>query len=102
MTKHAVILTGGKQFLVKENDEILVQNTSGKENDNIELDTLAVFDGENVVSLGTPVLPTKTKALVVANVKGDKVRISRFKAKVRIRKVTGFRPQLTKIKILSI
>lgn len=102
MIKHAVILTGGKQFLVKENDEILVQNTSGKENDNLELETLAIFDGENTVSLGTPVLPTKTKAVIVANVKGDKVRISRFKAKVRYRKVTGFRPQLTKIKILSI
>lgn len=102
MIKHAVILSGGQQFLVKENDEILVQSTSGAENDNIELDTLAIFDGENAVALGTPVLPTKTKAVVVANVKGDKVRISRFKAKVRYRKVTGFRPQLTKIKIISI
>ena len=102
MIKHAVILSGGQQFLVKENDEILVQNTSNAENDNIELDTLAIFDGENSVALGTPVLPTKTKAVVIANVKGDKVRISRFKAKVRYRKVTGFRPQLTKIKIISI
>lgn len=102
MVKHAVIQTGGKQFLVQENDEIIVQLLSGKENDPLELDTLAVFDGADAVSLGTPVLPAKTKAVIVGHVKGDKVRISRFKAKVRYRKTTGFRPQLTKIKILSI
>ncbi len=102
MAKHAVIRTGGKQFLVQENDEILVQNTSGKEKDTIELDTLAVFDGPEAVSLGTPVLPNRTKAVIVSHVKGDKVKVSRFKAKVRYRKVTGFRAQLTKIKILSI
>ena len=102
MTKVAVIQTGGKQFLVKENDEIIVSRTDGKENDTIELDTLAIFDGENAMSIGTPVLPTRTKAVIVGDVKGDKVRIARFKAKVRYRKVTGFRPQLTKIKILSI
>ncbi len=102
MTKHAVIRTGGKQYLVKENDEILVEKTAGAENDTIELDTLAVFDGADALSLGTPVLPGRTKAKIVGSVKGDKVRVARFKAKVRYRKVTGFRPQLTKIKILSI
>lgn len=102
MTKIAVIRTGGKQYLVKENDEILVQNTSGKEKDTIELETLAVFDGEDKVSLGNPLLPTSAKAVIVENVKGGKVRVARFKAKVRYRKVNGFRPQLTKIKIVSI
>lgn len=102
MAKHAVIQTGGKQFLVKENDEIIVQNTSGKEKDTIELDTLAVFDGTEALSLGTPVLPNRTKAVIVSHLKGDKVQIARFKAKVRYRKVTGFRSQLTKIKIVSI
>lgn len=102
MTKTAVIKAGGKQYLVKENDEILIESTHANEKDTIELETLAVFDGQDSLNIGSPVLADKTKALVVAHLKGDKIRISRFKAKVRYRKVRGFRPQLTKIKILSI
>ncbi len=98
----AVIRTGGKQYLVKENDEIVVAQTSAKEKETIELETLAVFDDENTVQLGSPSISAPAKAVVVGNLKGDKVRISRFKAKVRYRKLKGFRPQLSKIKITSI
>ena len=102
MTKTAVVRASGKQYLVKENDEIYVQSTSGKEKETIELETLAVFDGQDALSIGAPVLDNKTNAIIVEHVKGDKTRVARFKAKVRYRKVRGFRPQLTKIKILSI
>jgi large subunit ribosomal protein L21 len=36
------------------------------------------------------------------NLKGEKIRVARFKSKVRYRKVRGFRPQLTKLKVGSI
>ncbi|NTU74419.1 50S ribosomal protein L21 [Candidatus Roizmanbacteria bacterium] len=103
MAKHAVIQTGGKQYIVKENDEILIQKIDTPENEKVEFETLAVFDNENSeVELGAPLVSSKTKAQVVAHVKGDKVRVAKFKAKVRYRKVAGFRPQLTKVKILSV
>lgn len=49
-----------------------------------------------------PTLKTQVKATVVESIKGDKVVTARFKAKARYRKVKGFRPQLTKVKIVSI
>jgi len=54
------------------------------------------------LELGTPTLSSKIKATVIDHLKGDKIRVARFKAKSRYRKVKGFRAQLTKIKILKI
>ncbi|MDH7476630.1 MAG: 50S ribosomal protein L21 [Microgenomates group bacterium] len=99
MAKLAVIKTGGKQYLVKEGDEIYVDRIEGKKNDQIKLETLAIFEEEKEVAIGQPRLQTQTEAVIIEQAKGEKIRVARFKAKVRYRKVKGFRPQLTKIKI---
>lgn len=100
--RYAVIKTGGKQYLVKEKDEFYVDRFEGKEKDKIDLDTLMIFDDNQELELGTPILKEKVKAEIVEHVKGDKIRVARFKSKVRYRKVKGFRPYLTKIKIIKI
>jgi large subunit ribosomal protein L21 len=102
MAKCAVIQTGGKQYLVKKDQEIYVDRLDAKENDTIELDSLATFDEEKGdIDLHTKE-PGKVQATVVAHMKGDKVRVAKFKAKVRYRKVRGFRPYLTQLKIARI
>lgn len=103
MAKLAVVKTGGKQYLVKENDEIFVDKLALEKGKKLELETLAIIDSENgAVTLGKPLLKEKTKAEVLDTVQGDKVRVARFKAKVRYRKTRGFRAQLSKVKILKI
>ncbi|KKR31166.1 MAG: 50S ribosomal protein L21 [Candidatus Gottesmanbacteria bacterium GW2011_GWC2_39_8] len=103
MVTFAVVKTGGQQFLVKENDVITVSKLEKKDKEKIELETLAIFDDEGKsVEIGTPYLTKKVRAEVVAQGKGLKIRVARFKAKSRYRKVTGFRPQLTTLKILKI
>lgn len=103
MANYAVVKSGGKQYLVKENDSITVDRLPNKDKEKIDLETLAIFDTEGkTFELGTPFLTKKVKAEVIVTGKGEKIRISRFKAKVRYRKVRGFRPQLTTLKILKI
>jgi len=103
MTKIAVVRTGGKQYLVKENDIITVDQIEGKEKDKMELETLAVFDETgDKLDLGTPQTKTKVSAEIVENIRGEKIRVAKFKSKVRYRKVKGFRARLSKIKILKI
>ncbi len=103
MTKFAVIKAGGKQYLVKKDDEIVVDNLKTKETANVELETLAIFDTDKEkIVLGTPFLKEKIKAKILKNLRGDKIRVAKFRAKVRYRKIKGFRPTLTKIKILDI
>lgn len=101
--KYAVVQTGGKQYLVKENDEIYVDRLTYKINDEIELKTLLSgnFDDTDI-NIGTPSLSSQVKAKLVDNIKGEKIRILRFKAKSRYRKRRGFRPFLTKLKIIQI
>ena len=101
MAKMAVIKTGGKQYLVKEQDEIFVDRLEGNQNDKIDLETLAILEAD-AVKLGEPILNEKVEAIIVDQVKGDKIRVAKFKSKVRYRKVRGFRQMLSKIKINTI
>lgn len=103
MLKYAVVKTGGKQYLVKDNLEITVDRVLQKEGEEILLQALSIFDDKgDSLELGMPFLPRKIKAKVVSHLKGEKLRIAHFKAKVRYRKVKGFRPMLSRIKIIKI
>lgn len=99
MSKLAVIKTGGKQYLVSENDEIIVDRIPDQKTKSIEVETLAIFGEDGKKLEFSPTLKTKVKVTVLENILGDKVRVAKFKSKVRYRKVKGFRASLTKIKI---
>lgn len=101
--KFAVIKTGGKQYVVSENDEVVVDNLNQDVDATIEFEKLAEGDVEaETITLGKPTLPTSVKGKVVENMKGDKIRVARYKSKTRYRKVTGFRPMLSRVKIVSL
>jgi large subunit ribosomal protein L21 len=103
MTKLAVIKIGGKQYLVKKNDELYVDRVDAKQNSVFSIVKLAEFDAEkNKINLGNPILKLKSKAKVLDHLKDEKIRIMTYKAKSRYRKTKGFRASLTKIKIIEI
>lgn len=100
--KFAVIRSGGKQYIVQESQELFVDNivTDKKE---LELPILLAWDSEkSTVEVGVPTLKTVAKVNVLDQIKGDKTRVMRFKSKTRYSKTRGFRPMLTKIKVVSI
>ncbi len=100
--KKAVIKVGGKQYLVAEKETLLV-DLLPEGTEELELDALLVIDGDDV-KVGTPTVKgAKVKAKVTAPlVKGDKIRIIRFKAKKRIHKEMGHRQKYSAIEITSI
>ncbi|OGK20299.1 50S ribosomal protein L21 [Candidatus Roizmanbacteria bacterium RIFCSPHIGHO2_02_FULL_37_13b] len=99
----AVIKSGNKQYFVREGEEIYVDNLNKKEGEKIELETLLISDDDGAkLDLGTPNAKSKVSVQVLQNLKGDKVRVARFKSKTRYHKVKGFRAKLSKIKILKI
>ena len=103
MAKLAVIKTGGKQYLVEENQELVVDHLKKKQNEVISLEVLGIFDQDKQsITLGSPSLKEKAQAKLLEHFKGDKTRVARFRAKVRYRKVRGFRPALSKIRITKI
>lgn len=103
MVMYSVVKTGGKQYLVHDGMEITVDLMDVEKGKKVELEALLKFDDEGkTFELGTPFLKEKVNAEVVDNVLGEKIRIARFKAKSRERKVRGFRSKLTKLKIVKV
>lgn len=100
---YAVIRTGGKQYKVKEGDIIEVDRLPVEKDKEIVFDDalLRVRDGQ--IEIGTPILlDVRVKARVLDQIKGEKIQIAKFKAKVRYRRAMGFRPMLTRVKIEKI
>lgn len=100
--KKAVIATGGKQYLVAQNETLEVELLK-QEGKTATFVPLLVIDGDNV-TVGTPeVSGVKVTAEIVEDeVKGEKVTAIRYKAKKRVRKVRGHRQRHTVIKITKI
>lgn len=103
MSNIAVVKTGGKQYLAKAGETLVVDKIASEVGQMVELPILATFseDGKNI-ELGMPFIERKALCVVLEQGKGDKIRVAKFKAKVRYRKVTGFRPSLTRLSIKSI
>ncbi len=101
--KHAVIVTGGKQYRVAEGDVIFVEKLDAAAGESVKFDrVLALVDGENVV-FGKPVIEGATvSANVVKNGKAAKVRVYKMKPKKGYRRTQGHRQPYTKVQIESI
>ncbi len=101
MNDLAVIQTGGKQYVVKKDDIIDIELIEGfKKDDSIEFDDVLLTKKGDTVNVGKPfVKNAKVKGSVIEQIKGDKIRILRFKAKSRYRRRIGHRQNYLKVKI---
>jgi large subunit ribosomal protein L21 len=98
----AVVKVGGKQYIVAEKETLLVDRLPDGTKE-LALDALLTIDGETSV-VGTPTVKgVKVSAKVVeAEVKGDKIRVIRYKAKKRVHKENGHRQKYSRIEITTI
>ncbi len=101
--KYAVIKTGGKQYKVAEGDVITVERVATDVESTITFNEVLFVADEGKVSFGQPFLAdVLVTGKVLENIRGEKIRIAKFKAKARYRRVTGHRQELSKIQIASI
>jgi large subunit ribosomal protein L21 len=99
MADYAIIKLGGKQYVVREGEKLLVDRLPLDENKTFKPDV--IFTSGN----GKPDLAPKgspVTAKVLAHVKGDKIRIGKYRRRTGYRRHTGFRSSLTQIQIESI
>lgn len=101
--KHAVILTGGKQYRVAEGDVIFVEKLCAEAGETVKFDSvLAVIDDESSV-FGTPVIEgASVSANVLKNGKSKKIRVYKMKPKKGYRRTQGHRQPYTKVQIETI
>ncbi len=101
--KHAVIVTGGKQYRVAEGDVIFIEKLDVQSGDTVKFDqVLAVIDEENSVFGAPTVAGATVTANVVKNGKGKKIRVYKMKPKKGYRRTQGHRQPYTKVQIEAI
>jgi len=96
---YAIIEVAGKQYRVREGERLLVDRLPREEGSAFS-PTVLLLGGD-----GGPVLEPAGGAVtarVVADVKGPKIRIGKYKKRTGYRRHTGFRASLTQIEIESI
>jgi len=100
---YAVILTGGKQYRVKEGDLLSVEKLGIEPGRKVGFDeVLLIEDGESVL-VGTPVLENAlVRAEVVETYKDEKILVFKKKRRKQFRRTRGHRQQLTKVRVEGI
>ena len=98
----AVIKTGGKQYRVQVGDVIYVEKMNAEVDSVVNFDVLLCGEGDQV-TVGTPVVEgAKVEGKVLAQGKGDKIVVFKFKAKKGYRRTNGHRQPFTKVEITNI
>ena len=100
MNTYAIISVGGKQYRVREGEKLLVDRLAHGEGNTFNPAVLLVGGGGAETQI-SPKDFTVT-ARVVADVKGEKIRIGKYRPKNGYKKHTGFRASLSQIEIESI
>lgn len=97
--KYAVLRIFGKQYLVHEGEEILLE---GYKSGEITIETLLFVDGDKN-DIGKPILEkAKIGYKIIGEEKGEKIEVIKYKSKSRYRRHTGHRSQYTRILIEKI
>jgi ribosomal protein L21 len=98
MSSYAIISVGGKQYRVTEGQRLTVDRLAFGEGKTFQPKVLLI-GGDGAPDLSPSATVT---ARVVADVRGEKIRIGKYRPKNGYKKHTGFRASLSQIEIESI
>ena len=101
----AVIETGGKQVLIQGGQQLDIEKIDGKVGEEVVFDKVLLIADEdgNDVKIGTPYLEGVSITATVLDQKRDKkIRVVKFKRKVRYKRVIGHRQHKTRVDIKSV
>lgn len=99
----AVIETGGKQYLVSPNDKVIIEKLDAEAGSTVTFDKVLMVAGPDSVNVGKPYITgAKVVAKVLAQGRGEKLTVFKYRAKSRYRRKTGHRQSETTVQIESI
>ncbi len=99
----AVIRTGGKQYKVSPGDVLEVERLDQEVSAKFVLDDVLLVGGDDELIVGSPKIEgAGVECTVVKHIRGEKIRVFKFKAKKRYRRTQGHRQELTILRIDSV
>ena len=98
---YAVVESGGKQYRVEKGQTLLVDRLSADEGAKVDLRPVMVSD-KKVVAEAKELEKVKVEAKVAEHLRGEKVRVFKYKPKKGYRRRAGHRSELTKLEVTDI
>jgi large subunit ribosomal protein L21 len=98
---YAIVKTGGKQYRVERGQKLLVERLPAEEGSDVTLEPI-LYRSEDAIFDKAALEKVKVTAKVVAHVRGEKLRVFKFKPKRGYKRRTGHRQNLTQIEITEI
>ena len=99
---YAIVKSGGKQYKVNVGDLISVEKLDAAPGDEVALPAVLLVDGSAVTHEVDKLAKVNVTAEVVAQTKGPKIRIHKFKNKTGYHRRLGHRQPLTQLKVTDI
>ena len=98
---YAIVKTGGKQYRVERGQTLLVERLPAAEGADVALEPM-LYRSEEAVFDAAGLANVKVTAKVVEHVRGEKLRVFKFKPKRGYKRRTGHRQELTRIEVTEI
>ncbi len=100
---YAIIKEGGKQYKIQINNRIIIEKKKKSIGKIIKIKNIIMLFYENKIFYKKKDLKTfKINAQIVSHIKHKKIKILKFKRRKQYKKMLGYRPIYTLIKIISI
>ena len=99
---YAIVTTGGKQYKVAVGDVVSVEKLEATAGDEVALPAILLIDGETVTHDAAELAGVAVTAEVMAQTKGPKISIHKYKNKTGYHKRMGHRQRLTQLKVTGI
>lgn len=99
---YAIVRSGGRQHKVAVGDIVEIDKVEAKAGDSVSLTPLLLVDGDKVTADAKKLGKASVTAEVVAETKGPKIRILKYKNKTGYRKRQGHRQRYTQVKVTGI
>ena len=98
---YAIVKTGGKQYRVERGQRLLIERLAAEEGADVALEPI-LYRSEEAVFDKAGLQKVKVTAKVLAHVRGEKLRVFKFKPKRGYKRRTGHRQSLTEIEVTEI
>jgi large subunit ribosomal protein L21 len=97
---YAVIKSGGKQYRVEAGAKLRVEALAAEVGANVSFDQVLLVGAGDAVKVGAPLVSgAAVKATVLAQGRGDKVKIFKMRRRKHYQKTQGHRQSYTEVRI---
>jgi large subunit ribosomal protein L21 len=100
---YAIIESGGKQYRVEPGTVVALERIPGDVGNQVELGRVLLVSDGTTVKVGKPTLSgVKVISQIVAQTRGEKIDVFKFKKRKKYRRKTGHRQELTRVRVAEI